>query len=155
MPNQPSISPLAEFLQELRQKRIRSILIGMMAAVEQGAPLSTIDYDFWVDLPKRQVVSIYEIIQRCGGTLMAPTFYELRDGTQVNVVFEPTGLRSFAAEYARTRRVVFEGQQLRVLPLARVIASKEAAARDKDIQTLPVLKRTLKLNRQLKKKSKK
>ena len=65
MPNQPSISPLAEFLQELKQEKIRFILIGMMAAVEQGAPLSTIDYDFWVDLPKRQVARIYEIIQRC------------------------------------------------------------------------------------------
>jgi len=31
-------------------------VIGMMAAVEQGSPCSTIDYDFWVDLPKRQVV---------------------------------------------------------------------------------------------------
>ncbi len=154
MPNQSSISPLAEFLQELRQKKIRCILIGMMAAVEQGAPLSTIDYDFWVDLPKRQVVILYEIIQRCRGTLMAPTFYELRDGTQVNVVFEPSGLRSFAAEYAQTRRVKFQGQPIRVLPLSRVIASKTAAGRDKDLQTLPILKRTLKLNLKLNRKSK-
>ena len=153
MPNQPSISPLAEFLQELKQDKIRFILIEMMAAVEQGAPLSTIDYDFCVDLPKRQVARIYEIIQRCRGTLMAPTFYELRDGTQVNVVFEPTGLRSFTTEYARSRRSTFEGLKIRVLPLSRVIASKQAAGREKDLMTLPVLRRTLKLGSKLKRKN--
>ena len=153
MPNQPSISPLAEFLQELKQDKIRFILIEMMAAVEQGAPLSTIDYDFCVDLPKRQVARIYEIIQRCRGTLMAPTFYELRDGTQVNVVFEPTGLRSFTTEYARSRRSTFEGLKIRVLPLSRVIASKQAAGREKDLMTLPVLRRTLKLGSKLKRKT--
>ena len=153
MPNQPSISPLAEFLQELKQDKIRFILIEMMAAVEQGAPLSTIDYDFCVDLPKRQVARIYEIIQRCRGTLMAPTFYELRDGTQVNVVFEPTGLRSFTTEYARSRRSTFEGLKIRVLPLSRVIASKQAAGREKDLMALPVLRRTLKLGSKLKRKT--
>ncbi len=28
-----------------------------MAAIEQGAPLMTIDYDFWMRLPERQYVS--------------------------------------------------------------------------------------------------
>jgi len=153
MPNQPSISPLAEFLQELSRQKIRCILIGMMAAVEQGAPLATIDFDFWVDLPKRQIVRIYEILGRTGGTLMAPTFYELRDGTQVNLVFEPSGLQSFAVEYARSRQLKLAGFSIRVLPLSRVIASKRAAARDKDKQALPVLERTLKLRRKLDRKS--
>ncbi len=91
MPNQPPVSPFVEFLQALETGGIQAILIGMMAAVAQGAPCSTIDYDFWVDLPKRQVVRIYAIVKKLGGTLRAPTFYELRDGTQINVVFEPVG----------------------------------------------------------------
>jgi hypothetical protein len=149
MPNQSPLSPLGEFLQALDQQKIPSILIGMMAAVEQGAPLATLDYDFWVDLSKRKVGRIYEIVQKCGGTLIAPTFYELKDGTQVNVVFEPSGLRSFSTEYARCRVVRLEGCDIRVLPLSRVIASKEAAGRDKDQSALPVLKRTLKLKQKL------
>lgn len=103
MSNQPSVSPFVEFLQALEAEGINTILIGMMAAVEQGAPCSTIDYDFWVDLPKPQVVRIYGIVQKLGGTLRAPTFYELRDGTQINVVFDPVGLRSFAAEFRASR----------------------------------------------------
>ena len=59
MPNQPSISPLGAFLKALKGEEIRCILIGMMAAVQQGAPLTTIDYDFWVDLPERRGARSY------------------------------------------------------------------------------------------------
>ncbi|MEI8313458.1 MAG: hypothetical protein WCH98_22130 [Verrucomicrobiota bacterium] len=117
MPNQPPVSPFVEFLQALEAEEIRSILIGMMAAVEQGAP----------------------------------TFYELRDGTQINVVFEPVGLRSFATEFKTCRVSRVEGFPMRVLPLSRVIASKRKAARDKDLAVLPILDRTLRLSKKLKK----
>jgi len=151
MSNQPPVSPFVEFLQSLEAEGISAILIGMMAAVEQGAPCATIDYDFWVDLPKRQVVRLYAIVKRLGGTLRAPTFYELRDGTQINVVFEPVGLRSFPAEYQASRISVIENHKMRVLPLSRVIANKRAAARDKDLSVLPVLERTLRLSKKLNK----
>jgi hypothetical protein len=154
MPTQPPFRALGEFIQALEQENIPLILIGMMAAVEQGAPLSTIDYDFWVDLPKRQVVRVYQVVLRQGGTLVAPTYYELRDGTQVNVVFEPSGLRSFASEYRRCRVSRLGKCTLRVLPLSRIIASKEAAGREKDLSTLPVLKRTLRLKNKLAQKKK-
>jgi len=150
MPNQPPVSPFVEFLQALEAEGVRSILIGMMAAVEQGAPCSTIDYDFWVDLPKRQVVRIYAIVKKLGGTLRAPTFYELRDGTQINVVFDPVGLRTFPTEFKDCRVSRVEGHPMRVLPLSRVIASKRKAARDKDLAVIPILDRTLRLSKKLK-----
>jgi hypothetical protein len=153
MPNQPPISPLGAFLKALEEEEIRCILIGMMAAVQQGAPFSTIDYDFWVDLPERQYVRILTVVRRLGGTILAPTFFELSDGIQVNVVCKPMGLRSFNTEYAGSPMSNFEGQKLHVLPLERVIASKRAAGRDKDLAALPVLERTLRLARQRQKKS--
>jgi hypothetical protein len=121
-----------------------------MAAIEQGAPLTTIDYDFWVRLGERKYVRILKIIQNLQGTIRARTFYELSDGTQVNVIFKPDGLRCFAVEYRNARRRELDGQPLRVLPLRRVIASKAAAGRDKDVAVLPVLRRTLALGRELK-----
>jgi hypothetical protein len=39
MPNKPSVSPLGAFLAALREEKIPCILIGSMAAIEQGAPL--------------------------------------------------------------------------------------------------------------------
>jgi len=38
----------------LREEEIDCILIGAMAAIEQGAPLMTVDYDLWVKLAMRE-----------------------------------------------------------------------------------------------------
>src|SRR5687767_8923119 len=151
MPTQPSSSALGAFLQALREEKIPCILIGMMAAVEQGAPLTTLDYDLWVKRPERHYVRLIGIVQRLGGTTLARTFYELSDGTQVNA-FKPDGLRSFDAEHKRCILGTLEGQKIHVLPLERVIASKRAAGHEKDLAVLPVLERTLRLGRHLKKK---
>ena len=89
MPLQSKDIPLGAFLKALREERIDCILIGAMAAIEQGAPLMTVDYDFWIRLPERQYVRLLSIVQRQGGTIRAHTLYELRDGTQVNAIFQP------------------------------------------------------------------
>ena len=47
---QPQDRPLGAFLKALRAEAIEHILVGAMAAIEQGAPLMTVDYDFWVRL---------------------------------------------------------------------------------------------------------
>jgi hypothetical protein len=151
MPLQPQDSPLGAFLKALRAEKIECILIGAMAAIEQGAPLMTVDYDFWVRLPERQYVRLLTIVRRQGGTIRAQTLYELSDGTQVNAIFHPDGLRSFEAEWKRCPWGRLENVRVRVLPLPRVIASKRAANRDKDLAVLPILRRTLRLARQLEK----
>jgi hypothetical protein len=139
MPLQPPDSPLGAFLKALREEGIDCILIGAMAAIEQGAPLMTVDYDFWVRLPERRYVRLLTIVQRQGGTIRARTLYELRDGTQVNAIFQPDGLRSFDAEWKISRWSELEDVPVKVLPLRRVIASKRAANRDKDLAVLPIL----------------
>ncbi|HZO86166.1 MAG TPA: SMI1/KNR4 family protein [Verrucomicrobiae bacterium] len=149
MPNQSAISALGAFLKALEEEKIPCILIGMMAAIEQGAPLMTVDYDFWVKLPERQYVRLLSIVRQQQGTILARTLYELSDGTQVNVVFQPDGLRKFDVEFRSARISQLERQKIRVLPLERVIASKRAAGREKDLAALPVLKRTLRLRKKL------
>ena len=122
-----------------------------MAAIAQGAPLMTVDYDFWVRLPERQSVRLLTIVQRQGGTIRARTLYELSDGTQVNAIFRPDGLRSFDAEWKTSRWGELENIPVKVLPLRRVIARKRAANREKDVAVLPILRRTLRLARRLEK----
>jgi hypothetical protein len=151
MPFQSQDSPLGAFLKALREEKIDCILIGAMAAIEQGAPLMTVDYDFWVRLPERQYVRLLTIVHRQGGTIRARTVYELSDGTQVNAIFRPDGLRSFDAEWRISRWGELEKVALKVLPLHRVIASKRAANREKDLAVLPILQRTLRLAKRLKK----
>ncbi|MBI4025905.1 MAG: hypothetical protein HY360_13045 [Verrucomicrobia bacterium] len=120
-----------------------------MAAVEEGAPISTIDYDLWVKLPDRQYVRLLTIVHGQGGTIIARTLYELADGTHVNAIFRPDGLRSFDTEFEHCRVGCLDGQRVCILPLSRVIASKRASNRDKDIMTLPILERTLRMKRRL------
>ena len=75
----------------------------------------------------------------------------LSDGTQVNAIFQPDGLRSFNAEWKISRWGELENVAVKVLPLQRVIASKRAANREKDLAVLPILERTLRLARRLQK----
>ena len=149
MPIQSQDSPLGAFLKALREEEIDFILIGAMAAIQQGAPLLTVDYDFWVRLPERQYVRLLSIVGQQGGTIRARTVYELSDGTQVNVIFKPDGLRSFDREWKGALWRELDQVAVRVLPLNRVIASKRAANRDKDLAVLPILRRTLRLARRL------
>ncbi|MFA6564848.1 MAG: hypothetical protein WCV00_23285, partial [Verrucomicrobiia bacterium] len=64
MPHRTSQRPLGDFLQALREEKIDCILIGMMAAIHQGAPLMTLDYDFWLRLPVRQYIRVLRLVQR-------------------------------------------------------------------------------------------
>ena len=153
MPLQPQDSPLGAFLKALREEKIDCILIGAMAAIEQGAPLMTVDYDFWVRLPERQYVRLLTIVEQQDGTIRAHTLYELSDGTQVNAIYQPDGLRSFAAEWKGSRWGKLENVPVKVLPLRRVIASKRAANREKDLAVLPILERTWRLAKRLKKRN--
>ena len=147
MSNQFRDCEVGAFIKALRQEQIDCILIGAMAAVHHGAPCPTIDYDFWVRLPERQYVRFLTIARRLGGKIMARTLYERKDGRQVNVIFHPDGLQSFETEYKRCTTARMGGQRIKILPLRRVIASKRASNREKDLAVLPILERQLRCQR--------
>jgi hypothetical protein len=63
------------------------------------------------------------------------------------VVTTAHGLDAFAVEYQRARVLDLDGLAVRVLPLERVIASKRAAGRPKDLAVLPALEATLAVER--------
>ena len=149
MSNKFKRGPLGAFLEALEKEKIDCILIGMMAAVEQGAPMSTIDYGLWVDLPSRQYMKFVTIVRHLEGISRSPTLYELKDSTQVNIIFQPDGLQSFQTEFKRSRWRHLDGQRIKILPLRRVIASKMVSNREKDLAVLPVLRRTLRFKEKL------
>jgi hypothetical protein len=53
------------------------------------------------------------------------------------------GLGSFVEELANTRELVVDGIALRVLRLARILASKRASVRSKDLAAIPALEEAL------------
>ena len=116
----------------------------MTAALYQGVLTNTLDTDIWVDLPTRQYMRLWQIIREQGGSALSPTLYVLSDGKVVNFLFEITGLGSFAAEYRQALTRKMEGIAIKVLPLARILKSKKAILRDKDLAHIQMIEKLLK-----------
>ena len=112
----------------------------MTSAVLQGAPFATVDTDIWIDLPVRQYVRILTIAQKLGAQILSRTVIALRDDNRIDFLYRVDGLASFRTEWRRAISMTWAGQNVRVLPLARLIKSKEAAARPKDLAALPTLR---------------
>src|SRR2546422_9519443 len=103
------VSPLARLMGAFIAEEIQFQLIGMSAAILQGVPVATLDVDLWLDLPSRQYLRAVNIALGQGATMVRNTVVELLDGTLVNFIFEVTGLRKFAAELRKARKLRFHG----------------------------------------------
>jgi hypothetical protein len=135
------------FLHALDQFGVRYLVVGMGAALLQGARGLTEDIDLWferLDDPR-----IGEAARQVGG-VWVPANFGMRPpalggalGDRFDVVLHAHGLLDFEAEYARAVKIDVDGIALRVLPLERVIASKRAAGRAKDTAILPLLETAL------------
>lgn len=96
-------------------------MIGMAGALLQGAPGATLDTDLWIDLPSRQYMRVMNLCQQMGAKLLAPTVAILPDNTEVNFVYDPDGLKSFASEYRGKLRIrVMRGLHVDVLPIGPI-----------------------------------
>ena len=124
--------PLVRLLEALEKEKIRYILIGMSGAVVQGVMTTTLDVDLWIDLPARQYMRVLRLAQGVGAEVAANTVVYMEDGTPVNFVYEVTGLGSFSREARTVKRVQIDGHTVPVLPLERILQSKQAIDRDKD-----------------------
>ena len=116
----------------------------MAAAVLQGVPVTTMDIDSWIDLPKRQYMRSVNIALAMGATLVRNTIVELKDGTLINFVYEVTGLKWFSTEITRAILLNFHGQKIPVLSLESIQKSKQAIMRRKDVAHLVYIAQTLK-----------
>ena len=112
----------------------------MNAAILQGVPATTLDTDIWVDVPEREYMRLINFSIGLGATMVRQTVVSLTDDSLVNFCYRIGGAASFATEYARAALVKWNGIEIKVLPLARIIRSKEAAGRDKDLAVLPLLR---------------
>lgn len=119
----------------------------MSAAIFQGVPGSTIDVDFWINLPARQNMRPVKIGLAQGANMLRNTVLELRDGTLVNFVYSVTGLASFASEFRKAIWLPFHGLTIAVLPLESIRKSKLAIGRPKDLVHVQQIENTLKLKR--------
>jgi len=119
----------------------------MSAAILQGCPATTLDTDLWINLPPRQYMRVIRLCQQLGATVRANTVVDLSDGSAVNFLYRVDGLLGFAREFRGARRIKWLGTTVAVLPLARILRSKRAVGRPKDLAHLPLLEQTIKLKK--------
>jgi hypothetical protein len=142
-----ALTPAERRLFEALQRRdVRFILVGMGAAVIEGAPIATQDLDVWFERADDERIRLAAAdaggFWISGFGMQPPSFGG--DGLdRLDVVLTAHGLDSFAAEYPGTLERQVDGLPVRVLPLERVIASKRATGRAKDLAQLPALEATL------------
>lgn len=131
------------FLAELGTHGVRFLVVGMTAAVLQGARGVTEDIDLWferLDDPR-----ISDAARAAGGFYVSGSF-GLRPpalggelGERFDVVTNVDGADAFEMELVRAITVDVDGIALPLMPLERVLASKRASGRPKDLAQIPAL----------------
>jgi len=125
-------------LRELEVRGVRFVVVGMSAALLQGARGSTEDIDLWFeDLSDPR---IGDAVRAAGGIWVSGSFGTAPPriggdalGERFDVVTHMDGLDAFAKEYEGVHFEVVEGVRLPILPLRRILQSKKAAGRPKDL----------------------
>lgn len=133
-------------LRALNELRVPFLLVGMGAALVEGAQGATQDLDIWLGAFDSEKVR--EAARRAGGFhtpgfgLQPPALGG--DGLdRIDLVTTAQGLDSFEVEYGRARDYELDGVRVRVLALERVIASKRAVGRAKGLAQMPALEAAL------------
>jgi hypothetical protein len=138
---------LGRFLHALREEKIPFLIAGMTAAVLQGVPVVTADVDFWIGTPQNEHDAVLLICHKLDATILTDHVVELPDGTQLNFAYSLGGLKSFAVERKRARRLRWIGNPVGVLSLEQIQRSKRAVDRPKDRVHLAYIKNALALRR--------
>lgn len=140
---------LAEVGRQLREAGLEAVLIGNAAAALQGAPVTTVDFDFFFRKTPRNLAKLRAFAKALGATILRP-YYPIsdlfrvvrdEDGLQVDFMATAHGLRSFEGVRARATAITIGGVSIHVASLADVIKSKRAAGRPRDKAVLEILER--------------
>ena len=132
----------------LDRQGVRFMLVGLSAAVLQGSNTATRDIDIWFE--DTSDPRIGHAVAEAGGIWVSESF-GMRPpqiggdalGDRVDVVNHMHGLGKFADEIANSVVVDVDGLRLRVLELDRIITSKRATGRKKDLAVIPALEEAL------------
>jgi len=133
----------AAFLKALVDNEVDFIIVGLSAALLQGAPAVTQDIDLWVRdthasgfrRALKEVGAAYVPQIGLNPPMLAGDSVKLFD-----LVLHMSGLGTFEEEIEHAIRIDVDGIEVQVLSIERIIASKEAANRDKDRLVLPLLR---------------
>lgn len=134
------------FLEELNARGVRYMIVGLTAAIIQGANTVTRDIDLWFNSIADP--NIAPAAHAAGGMWvsgfgMMPAALGGALGDRFDVVTYMSGLARFDDEYAGSKCATIDGVTVRVLPLERILVTKRAANRPKDVAAIPALEEAI------------
>jgi predicted nucleotidyltransferase len=151
-------------LRVLSAHGVEYILVGGMAAIVEGAPISTFDLDIVFQKTDENLERLLAALQELEARYLDPAGRHLTpDATKLATlrlhqlvtslgpldVMEKIGAGLYYGDLVDDTKISeIEGAEVRVLGLTSIILSKEQANRDKDRATLPILRRTLQMKRE-------
>jgi hypothetical protein len=135
----------------LAEVRLEVILIGNAAAAIQGAPVTTVDFDFMFRTTPLNLAKLKKLARRLDAMILRPyypasaLYRVINDDRGLQADFMPMihGVKSFNSLRSRAAKIELRGHNLWVADRADVIASKRAAGRPRDQAVLEVLEKTL------------
>lgn len=156
-------SPTAALLRVLEAHRVQYVVIGAQAAIVHGAPLATLDVDITPSRDEANLDRLAAALRELDARLRSPADpggvafpidgamlsnaeswtleTELGD---LDLVFVPAGTRGYEDLKQDARQFsLADNLAVWIASLADVIRCKQAAARPKDLQALPILRQTL------------
>jgi len=135
----------------LAEVRLEAILIGNAAAAIQGAPVTTVDFDFMFRATPVNLAKLKKFAGRLDAVIlrtyypMSSLYRVMNDDRGLQADFMPAihGVKSFNSLRSRAEKMILGGHGLWIANLADIIASKRAAARPRDKAVLEILEKTL------------
>lgn len=140
----PLGEPELAFLRELTRAQSRFLVVGLGAAVLQGADTATQDLDLWFRSLGDPAIAL--AAAKAGGIFVTRSSRPMIAGEgldRIDLVVHCDGLRSFDAEYENAIDLPIADFSIKTLPLERVLASKRAAGRPNDKAALEALRAAL------------
>jgi hypothetical protein len=156
----PTGTDIRALLRALVDNDVAFVVVGGVAAVIHGAPVSTFDLDIVPERTEANIVRLTKALSRLSAVHRDPAGRTIRPDAHrllgpghnllltsagpLDVLGEIGAHRDYGALLPRSRLVDLEdGLAVHVLELDALIESKKEAGREKDLATLPILERTL------------
>ena len=142
---------LARIAALLERHGLQVVLIGNAAAALQGAPVTTLDFDFLFRPTPANKKMLTHLTAELEAVLLKPHYpvsslmriSRDEDGLQLDFMGEIDGITSFESLRKRAIEVAFGDARLLIATLPDIIKSKKAAGRPRDLASLPILEKAL------------
>jgi hypothetical protein len=142
---------LVKIAKTLHMVRLEAVMVGNAAAALHGAPVTTIDIDFMFRKTPTNMRQLKVFAKELDAQILKP-FYPLSSlyrvvnddtGMQIDFMSILHGIKSFENLRFDAVQVEFEGYELNVASLDKIIKSKKTLGRPRDPAVIEILERTL------------